>query len=331
VTPSTFAAALRVQRISYQFSHAKVAQLVGVSKQAVRDWEEGLSYPTGRDIARLRGVMPKLGPFLRLIPREARIHHGGENYDTEPAPQPEPEAPPVTTFSDAVRLARLGAGLDQGELGELVGVTGQAVSAWETEGATPVREHYERLLDLMPELRGAPEPNWRDIPPPDGGRGVARDGAIVPAPRRTWRDRLADAIARSANGHGAALTAMLASTRDRDQAIAELDALIRAAEGLRRALGAEPLLAEPLRAHPAGSGPVVPPGLVGALGAAARWSLALIRVEIAAGRVTRLEASLEKARTEAAAAKTFEATARHQAHEEARREADEHWQREEVQ
>lgn len=77
-------------------------------------------------------------------------------------------------FGLTLREEREAEGMDQEELGALLGVTGQAVSQWELEAATPVRENYEALVLLFPRLREAPEPDWKDIAIPDGGRGVSR-------------------------------------------------------------------------------------------------------------------------------------------------------------
>lgn len=145
------------------------------------------------------------------------------------------------TFGRALSAARVAATYSQDDIGALLEVTGQAVSAWEVGTAAPVREHYEELLRMFPELKTAPEPEWRDIAPPDGGKGIPR-GA------RSWSDRLRDAITRHANGHAGALSALLCNLASEDHARAELRALqaqitkiLRAWPEERRARTATPL------------------------------------------------------------------------------------------
>lgn len=83
------------------------------------------------------------------------------------------------TFRAALFGLRTREGLSQAQLGELVGVSGQAVLAWEAGMAVPVAEHYRALLDLLPGLSNAPEPPVRNIPKPEGNRLVRRLGQVV--------------------------------------------------------------------------------------------------------------------------------------------------------
>jgi DNA-binding XRE family transcriptional regulator len=71
-------------------------------------------------------------------------------------------------FHLALAAARAEARITQEDLGVFVGVTGQAVSAWETGRVVPILEHYHRLLDYLPALRAVPPPPSQDIPKPNG-------------------------------------------------------------------------------------------------------------------------------------------------------------------
>lgn len=82
--------------------------------------------------------------------------------------------PPPETFAQALRRIREADGTDRATVAHLLGVTQQAVEHWEYGNNTPIKEHYEKLLELFPELAQAPEPDYRDIPKPDGGSGVKK-------------------------------------------------------------------------------------------------------------------------------------------------------------
>ena len=331
----TFGEALKRVRMDYGYSHAKVAVLIGKSKDVIKEWENGESFPVGRDIARLKGNMPKIQPWMSLIPRMPK--RLGELTDIQidqvvdalvpPEPPPElPTHPAPKTFGAWLAMERLSEGVDQEELGELLGVTGQAVSAWETEKAVPVKENYDRLLALFPALVRAPEPEWRDIPKPDGGAGIPRnEGNLhatgprkfevpIPAPS-TWRDRVNHITSRMPGHLADGIQSALVDVVDKDQAVAELDALIAAAQKAKKAIlgGIEVIPPKPE--------PERPPELPGAVGAAARWGHALLRVEIAGAYVVKLEAKLETAKEEHTRAVSEEERARQEAQEEARREA----------
>jgi len=156
---TAFGELLRQKREEHKLSVRDCAERARVSEKTYRKWESGREMPTSFQVRRVFGQSSGLYHYLpRATPIEA----------------PAPSSP---TFGEALRALRSAADLTQEELGELVGngVTGQAVSAWETDKANPVREHYSKLVDLLPELTGAPTPDWQDIPPPDGGKKIGRD------------------------------------------------------------------------------------------------------------------------------------------------------------
>ena len=53
------------------------------------------------------------------------------------------------SFADNVKKARIGLGLTQETLGKLVGVSGQAVSKWETEDGFPDPSLLPALADAL--------------------------------------------------------------------------------------------------------------------------------------------------------------------------------------
>lgn len=94
----------------------------------------------------------------------------------------------VLTFGDALQAERKREGLDQEDLGAMLDppVTGQAVSAWETNGSTPVLVNLGQLYDLFPNLALAPKPHSQDIPVPNGGKGGSRGASASPAAPIPW-------------------------------------------------------------------------------------------------------------------------------------------------
>lgn len=177
----TFGELLRIERTKQGLSHRDIAVRVGVDRALVGRWEANEEVPDRFQLKKLFGTCQRLRHYVHLLPvdtqNQARFDmtESGEAMPKQLAAiEAEPCSAP-TTFGEALRLARLRSGLGQDELGELVSVTGQAVSAWETETNTPIMSHYEALCDLMPELRAAPRPKEiRNIDKPDGGRGVER-------------------------------------------------------------------------------------------------------------------------------------------------------------
>lgn len=163
---ATFAEVFKRIRVAEGLSHAKVASMVGVDKETVRAWEEQAAIPERGNVARrIKAVMPRLKPYLRAL------------YDRPDAAATDPlgEVPPLVTkrveqpghFGSHLKAERLREGLDQLDVGELVGVTDQAVAYWEADRNIPVRENFDRLVQIFPALE-----RWelkpRDIPKPVG-------------------------------------------------------------------------------------------------------------------------------------------------------------------
>lgn len=172
----SFGDVLKQEREAAGLSHYDLSCRVGVSKATVKSWETSEAFPDRFEMKKLVGSMRKLRHFIHLLPTSTQHQVESDmkaSGDVIP-PQLAPIAPPppsFQTFGEALRHERLSEGLGQDELGELVGVTGQAVSAWENGVNDPITSHYDGLVLLLPALRQAPKPESRDIDKPNGGAG----------------------------------------------------------------------------------------------------------------------------------------------------------------
>jgi transcriptional regulator with XRE-family HTH domain len=166
----SFGEHLKRERMARRISHFEVGERCGVDKQVVQQWELDRATPSRYEVQRLVELFPAIQRFLPAgTGFYAEVVHL-QNGPPEAAPAP--EAP--KTFAEALAVLRLAEGMKQEELGEILGVSGQAVSAWETGTNVPVRAHYDALLDLLPDLALAPEPPVQNIDKPNGGEGVER-------------------------------------------------------------------------------------------------------------------------------------------------------------
>jgi transcriptional regulator with XRE-family HTH domain len=195
---TTWGTALQKCRVGVDLSYKDVADRVGISKALVKTWERGGGYPTVTQLKRLYGSMSSLRRFENLLPRENQADVEVERAAdqgvapgqsvTEAPPPPPQEIDEPRTFPAALRLTRLLEGLHQHEVADLIGVEQSTVSTWERGDATPIQEHYDRLVDLFEHLRELPRPaGIRDIPKPRGPQGMTFE-APVGATRASTRD-----------------------------------------------------------------------------------------------------------------------------------------------
>jgi len=185
----TFGDVLKREREAQGLSHHDVSCRVGVSKALVRAWEKGVNFPNRFEMKKLIGSMRSLSHYIHLLPQETvaavvnDFRTAEEEFPKQLAAIVRDEPPPKT-FGEALRRVRLSEGFGQDEVGELVGVTGQAVSAWESGNSNPVKDHYDKLVRLFSDLCVAPKPDTRDIDKPDGGAGKEKPRTI-PEPQET--------------------------------------------------------------------------------------------------------------------------------------------------
>ncbi len=203
----SFGHALRFLRIKKGLSHHDLADRVGVKQHLVKEWENEISTPSVVHVKKLCGTLPMVRHFLNTLPlgydvliRDTRPEDFGHRVlRTDEAIEAERQELNnelkelktntfAETFGGCLKFCRLEEGLSQDELGEAVGVTGQAVSAWESDIASPVRENYEKLKSMFVKLVDAPTPPMQNRAMPDGGKGQ-------PKPKMsTWRDKMLAAI-----------------------------------------------------------------------------------------------------------------------------------------
>ncbi len=197
----TFGDVMRAFRERADISHRDIAGKCGVSRAEVKAWERGIAYPTsGRQTRALCDMMPQLKHYLLLLPAEQRIAartemgiptapvHRSDAIPIETAMPssdflPPPLAPP-STFGEALRRARIHEGMNQEEVGELVGVVVSTISDWERDEHAPVVDNYTKLVEIFSALKDAPRPDSLDRDKPVGnvfGTGGAKPGTgIVP-------------------------------------------------------------------------------------------------------------------------------------------------------
>lgn len=184
----SFGLHLRRAREQARLTFNDVANRCGVSKETARRWEADELLPTRQELKRICGSIRQMKHHLDAWQKAARVDQGDwdgivegaidslrepetEELETFGAPGPDLASEPPRTFGEALARLRLREGMTQEELAELMGVARSAVSHWEGNNAVPVLDHYERLCDLLPELRIAPEPPTRDTDKPVGNPG----------------------------------------------------------------------------------------------------------------------------------------------------------------
>lgn len=184
---TTFGQALRHERERLGLTYRDLSVRCGADRDTVKSWENDETVPDRLELKKLFGSMSVLRHFVHLLPTQemqqnAHTDLARAGFDKVPQLFPvvsEVPPPPPSTFGEALRRARIHEGLDQDELAELLRVTGQAVSAWETGKNVPIRDHYEPLCELFPALRNGPQPTLiRDIEKPMPGPKSIQDVSV---------------------------------------------------------------------------------------------------------------------------------------------------------
>ena len=75
------------------------------------------------------------------------------------------------SFGNMLRDVRLKAGLYYSDIEQKVGVNPNSVSAWEHDECLPVKSNFDKLVEMLPDLKGI-DFGIQDIQPPPGPRGV---------------------------------------------------------------------------------------------------------------------------------------------------------------
>lgn len=227
-----------------------------------------------------------------------------------PDEKPPPPFPRALTFHDALRLARLAAGLGQEELGELVGVVAQAVSHWELGVAVPIQDHYDKLIEVFPHLTRAPKPASRDMEKPGKPAGSSppptpTPTSTTPTTPSTWKERVAVVVSDGASDLSifrlsAFDDGMLNAFVERvDALIAKLQRMKRAALGVDTLREEDGVVEPPPRvdvvAHERAWPVRVPADLKGIVGLGARYAAALVETMRAVARRDALKVRLDAA------------------------------------
>jgi transcriptional regulator with XRE-family HTH domain len=152
-----FAIRLRQERERAGLSTFELARRCCVHRVDVEQWEADAAVPTRLEFKRLIGSLRRLRFFPPdRAPRATEPHEpppsdllaiaaAADAYTSDPEPVeplPLPEGAtldPPATFGEALRRERELEDVDQDTVGALIGVTGQAVSAWEGGISNPAR------------------------------------------------------------------------------------------------------------------------------------------------------------------------------------------------
>lgn len=113
----------KARRLQLKLRQIDAAMLVGVTEDAIRFWETGLSTPRIEHI-------PKVIAFLGYNP-----------YPNE-----------TETLGGRIKLYRLLHGLSHKKMGKLLAVDGATVSTWETNKYQPSQKNLETIITLLKDF-----------------------------------------------------------------------------------------------------------------------------------------------------------------------------------
>lgn len=191
-----FPEALMRERARYRITRTDLARFVGVAEEVVKRWERGDAIPAKDQFRRLIARLPRLTPYppstmslagdivtgnLDARAEEVRIDIAKL---ADSGQLVEPPKPPRQEFGDGLKRVREENEISQAELGELLGLGGNAVGAWESEVNCPVIPNLSKLLEVLPELKAGIETGAIKRPPsldkdvPNGGRGFPRASTV---------------------------------------------------------------------------------------------------------------------------------------------------------
>jgi transcriptional regulator with XRE-family HTH domain len=279
-TAQEFGEVLRAIRESYGYSEKALAKLVGRNANDIRAWEEGARRPVGRDLPRLFSVMKRLRPYARLLPKMPTFHGGSDDIvlaeiisEAEPMPDELPKPKPLyPTFHEGLRAERDKEKLTTRALGELVGFSAATITALEGGAPRINPALHAKLVEIFPALATVPAPPFMD--PKDLARAQARLATQASAAKPTERPRLSVQEIRAA---------LRVEPGEKPESSGILEDRIHVETGVGRPAASVKVPAEP------------PPLAT----LAARVSLAMVRAEVARGRLREAEAEVGDAEKEA--------------------------------
>lgn len=123
----------------------------------VKRWELERAYPTLNQCQKLRAALPALAAYDDLLRLELRADPRAKKA---PLPPQKPEGwpgPAVKTFAEAMAWARVRHGMSERDVCNLLGVS--TLKNW-IGGAPMIRGTFERLCEILPELRFGPQPRF---------------------------------------------------------------------------------------------------------------------------------------------------------------------------
>jgi transcriptional regulator with XRE-family HTH domain len=144
--PTSFAGRLRAHRERAGLSQAELAAMIGVSQTAIGQWERSTTVPRGRNVNALAVALGVCADELHgHLPTPQQEHQG--------------YAVIVPDFAARLRGARAFARLSLAEVGDLVGVSPQAVHKWEIGEFAPSPKNaiaVMKALDIVLPSQAAP-------------------------------------------------------------------------------------------------------------------------------------------------------------------------------
>lgn len=166
-TPKSWPTALEICRLALGWTQKELLAKAfkGDAKVApadVKKWESGKATPTMAQCQKLRDAMPRLYEHDDLLPLMLRASPK-TRVPKPSAPSAMPEGwpgPPVSHFGAAVRWARESRGMGQGSLAMEIGISQSPLSQMEQGKNRVIRENYNKLLAMFPELQFAPLPEF---------------------------------------------------------------------------------------------------------------------------------------------------------------------------
>lgn len=169
-----------------------VSDECGVPVGTIKDWMSGRSQPTFAEFKSLRRAVRGIAPYANLLRdngAEPDSHDGADQRsETEVPMNARATQPNFQTFGSALRWLREREKLSRPDLAEFLSVHPTAIAWWEDGSAAPIKVHLDRLVEVLPDLRSAPNPASRDIPKP-GGTG-AMSSEQIDALRASQMDEL---------------------------------------------------------------------------------------------------------------------------------------------